>query len=485
MYQEVHTDNIAARAHAPRIAELLNRFEIHSREGLPVSYEAFCAEVMPLFGEELIVLEPSQDGDYRWVHYGREIVRYIGGTRLGERLSAMQPQLAAFTRACAERAFAENRPLYTVHRAKQVVRVALWERLLLPTFTRGGDKMLVAFSRPLQFREDLLNAVLENSPSGIVALRALRGSDGCIDQTIIVTANRQAALLAGRPGAALLDRDALEALPFLADAAVWERCRAAMEEQRPDSFETAFIRDGKTSWLQLAVAPLGDGLLLTLTDITELTVANQTLQLRAATLALEIGRERATRHALSEEISHREEREKELRRLAETDPLTALLNRRSFTERAHAAMAASMQEDVSIVIVDLDHFKQVNDTYGHPAGDAIIRAFADLLLGLLRSEPHLVARVGGEEFAILLRGVDTAEAMARTAEIQEALASRALPVSETLELRITASYGIATRQAAEPLAALFARADQALYRAKSEGRNRIGLAAADAVADAA
>lgn len=75
--------------------------------------------------------------------------------------------------------------------------------------------------------------------------------------------------------------------------------------------------------------------------------------------------------------------------------------------------------------------------------------------------------------------------MARTAGIQEALASRALPVSETLELKITASYGIATRQPAEPLADLFARADQALYRAKTEGRNRIGIAATDAVADAA
>uniref|UniRef100_UPI00333F3B04 GGDEF domain-containing protein n=1 Tax=Bosea sp. (in: a-proteobacteria) TaxID=1871050 RepID=UPI00333F3B04 len=116
-----------------------------------------------------------------------------------------------------------------------------------------------------------------------------------------------------------------------------------------------------------------------------------------------------------------------------------------------------------------------------------IRAFADMLLGLLRGERHLVARVGGEEFAVLLRGADAAEATKRTAQIQEALARRALPASETLALRITASYGIATRRPAEPLAELFARADQALYRAKNEGRNRIGTAGTegDAVADAA
>lgn len=487
MYHEVHTENIAARAHAPKIAELLNRFVVHSRKGQPVSYETFAAEVMPAFGEDLTILEPTADGDYRWAHYGREIVRYAGGTRLGERLSAMQPQVAAFTRTCAERAFTENRPLYTVHRAKPAMRVAIWERLLLPTVTREGRNVLVAFSRPLQFREDLLNAVLENSPSGIVALRTLRNDDGSIEGTVIVAANRRAAELAGQPDARLLDCDAREALPFLTDATIWKRCLAVMQQRQADSFETSLMREGHTSWLRLAIAPLGDGLLLTLTDITDLTVANQTLQLRAATLALEIGRERATRRALSEEIGHREEREKELRRLAETDPLTALLNRRSFTERAHAAIAASAREDtdISMIIVDLDHFKQVNDTYGHPAGDAVIRAFADLLLGLSHGEPHLVARVGGEEFAILLRGADTAAAMARTAGIQEALASRALPVSETLELKITASYGIATRQPAEPLADLFARADQALYRAKTEGRNRIGIAATDPVADAA
>ncbi len=486
MYQEIHTENIAARAHAPKIAELLNRFTLHGRKGRPVCYESFAAAIMPGFGDDLVILEPTGDGDYRWIHYGREITRYVGGTRLGERLSAMQPEVAAFTRHCAERAFAEGRPLYTIHRAKPTLRVAIWERLLLPTVARDGRNLLVAFSRPLQFREDLLNAVLDNSPSGIVALRALRGDGGGIDRTIIVTANRRAADLAGQPGARLLDREAREALPFLADPTIWKRCLAAMEQQSGDSFETAFPRQDRTSWLRLAIAPLGDGLLLTLTDITDLTVANQTLQSRAATLALEVGRERATRRALSEEIGHREEREKELRRLAETDPLTALLNRRSFTERAQAALAEAGAE-ASLIIVDLDHFKQVNDTYGHPAGDAVIRAFADMLLGLLRGERHLVARVGGEEFAVLLRGADAAEATKRTAQIQEALARRALPASETLALRITASYGIATRRPAEPLAELFARADQALYRAKNEGRNRIGTAGADAdaVADAA
>ncbi|WP_353181701.1 hypothetical protein, partial [Bosea sp. (in: a-proteobacteria)] len=94
MYQEIHTENIAARAHAPKIAELLSRFTLHGRKGGPVPYESFAAAVMPGFGDDLVILEPTGDGDYRWIHYGREITRYVGGTRLGERLSAMQPEVA-------------------------------------------------------------------------------------------------------------------------------------------------------------------------------------------------------------------------------------------------------------------------------------------------------------------------------------------------------------------------------------------------------
>lgn len=478
MYYEVHSENIAARSHASQIAEILQRYALRDREDGAVAYEAFAAEILPLFGKDLMILEPTDDGDYRWLHYGREIVRYSGDTRLGQHVSSMRPQVARFTTDCLNQALAENRPLYTVHRSDGTVRVALWERLLLPTTASDGRRLVVAFSRPLQFREDLLNAVLDTSPSGIVALRAIRDHAGRIEQVVVVTANRRAAELSGRPDVELLDTDGRESLPVLSDPSTWRRCLYAMDLQRPDMLEASFTQQGKTVWLRIAIAPLGDGLLLTLTDITDLTVANQTLQLRAATLALEIGRERATRRALSEEIGQREERERELRRLAETDPLTALLNRRSFTEKANAAIAESAAEgsEVALIIVDLDHFKQINDNYGHPAGDAVIRAFADLLLGQFRNGRNLVGRFGGEEFGILLQGSDLPSAAASARQIQDALLTRTLPVSETLALQVTASFGVAVLHPDETLSSLVARADQALYRAKSEGRNRLGLA---------
>jgi diguanylate cyclase (GGDEF)-like protein len=238
------------------------------------------------------------------------------------------------------------------------------------------------------------------------------------------------------------------------------------------------MRDGEQVWLKIAVAPLGDGLVLTLTDISDLMTANLSLRSRAASLALEIGRERATRRALSQEIGQREEREQELRRLAETDPLTALLNRRSFIEKANMAIAAcdAAGQATSLIIVDLDHFKSVNDGHGHAAGDAIIRAFADLLLGMVRSDLDLVGRFGGEEFAIFLPRADTVSAQHLAQRVKDELARRQLPVSETLALQVSASFGVATRLAGESFTAFIERADRALYRAKHEGRDCIRLA---------
>ncbi|PTM42263.1 GGDEF domain-containing protein [Bosea sp. 124] len=481
MYQEVHTDNIAARAHAPEVAELFQRFRLGANGAAGVPYEAFCQEIMPGFGADLMVLAPTDDGDYAFIHYGQEIVRYVGASRLKERVSAMAPQVARFTIACCDRALSEGGAIYTVHRSLSTVRVSLWERLIMPATAADGRRFLIAFSRPLQFHEELLKAVLETSPSGIVALRAIRSEAGNVERTVILTANRRAAVIAGRPDHDPVDEDARTGLPFLAEPTVWRRCLSALELRRPDMIETSFSSGGQTVWLRIAVAPLGDGLVLTITDVSDLTVANQTLKSRAATLALEIGRERATRRALSQEIGQREEREQQLRRLAETDPLTALLNRRSFTEKANAAISACEASGtaIALIVVDLDHFKSVNDSHGHPAGDAVIRAFADLLLGLARTDLDLVGRFGGEEFAILLPGADLEMALRTALLIQDELAARRLPVSEALALQVSASLGVAARLGSETLPALVERADRALYRAKNEGRGCIRLADPD------
>jgi len=477
MYQDVHFDNIAERASAPEVAGLLHCFERHRAGATGASFERLTAELLPEHGDHMMVIARAGDGDYLYRTCGSSIARDVGRDLTGGRVSSMTPQVARFTRECYDRALASGEPLLTVHRSVKTARVMLWERLILPAIMMSGEAVLVVFSKPLHVSDELLTTVLESSPTGIVALRACRNGDGDIVRATVTTANRRAAHIAGDPRRALLDGEARDVLPFLADPTTWRRCLYVIELRRSDVFETCFARNGREIWLQVSLAPLRDGLVMTLNDISELMEANLALRSRAATLALEIGRERATSRALSQELGRREERELELRRLAETDPLTALLNRRSLIDKAQAAMteSASRGEETSLLIIDLDHFKQINDSHGHAAGDAVIRAFADLLLGHMRPT-HLVSRLGGEEFAVVLPATGAAEARRIAERFQALLRATDLPVNEELDLQVSASIGIATHCAGESFGAFVARADKQLYRAKNEGRDCIRTA---------
>lgn len=486
MHHDVNPRSILIRAHAPEVPVLMRHFERLARGRAGAPHEALKALAEEAAADDLMLLSPTETGDYRYDACGRTLPRTTGRDRTGGYVSNLQSDVAAFTIDCYDRALAEGVATYTIHRTVRSARVGIFERLILPTTDAEGGRHLIVFCRQMSFREEFLMLLMETSPFGIVAVEAVRGEDAALAGLSVLSANQRATTLCGTESGLELGGDVREALPFLAAEEHWERLRQAVELLRPDQFEVAFVAGDRQIWLQVSLALLGDGLVITLSDISNLMLANQSLRQRAATLALEVGIERATRQALSEEIGLREEREKELRRLAETDPLTALLNRRSFTEHAQTMLrdATAQAAPVSLLIVDLDHFKRINDTHGHPAGDAVIRAFADLLLGVFGGRNALVGRFGGEEFAILMPG-GADEAVAAATLMQQALAGRTLPVSETLGLGVTASCGIAARQDGETLAALTGRADQALYRAKSEGRNRIAVAASDGLAAAA
>lgn len=166
----------------------------------------------------------------------------------------------------------------------------------------------------------------------------------------------------------------------------------------------------------------------------------------------------------------------ELIRLAETDPLTGLLNRRAFFRRAHeAADRVGQHGRMSAIIVDIDHFKRVNDEYGHDVGDAAIQAVAREI-----SPEGIVGRLGGEEFGIVLpyRTVAEAEALAgRLRHTAEALRIRGARVP----IRLTCSFGVSEWGEGDTIEGLLKRADIALYEAKTTGRNRIVTAASDLV----
>ncbi|HZF74476.1 MAG TPA: diguanylate cyclase [Acetobacteraceae bacterium] len=177
-----------------------------------------------------------------------------------------------------------------------------------------------------------------------------------------------------------------------------------------------------------------------------------------------------------------------LRKALCTDQLTGAMNRRHFFEMARDAFAVTKlrHEPVSAIMVDADHFKSVNDTYGHRAGDAVLTGIAAALQGGVRTGRDLVARLGGEEFCVLLPGLNR-EAAAEVAErLRAAIAEACFDVpgkdGTPVRLAVTASFGVAERCAAMRDAdALLHDADAALYAAKAAGRNRVGLAPVPAV----
>lgn len=167
-------------------------------------------------------------------------------------------------------------------------------------------------------------------------------------------------------------------------------------------------------------------------------------------------------------------RERTLRQDSATDALTGLLNRRAFDQIMDQRMAEEVlgRRSFSLLIVDADHFKAVNDTYGHKVGDEVLKSLANALTASLRQE-DVAARLGGEEFGVILRTANHDEA-ARVAErIRARIADEAIEANGR-SIRVTVSIGVATSSDCEASAkVLFEAADQALYRAKQSGRNRI------------
>jgi len=159
----------------------------------------------------------------------------------------------------------------------------------------------------------------------------------------------------------------------------------------------------------------------------------------------------------------------------QSDPLTGLLNRRGFDTAAARLFAKSsvFDEPISALMCDIDMFKSINDKYGHEFGDLALIRVADIIRDSVGDLAAVLGRQGGEEFAILLPGVDAENAVAIAEELRSACAAHAFPW-ETAQVRITLSIGCATDRADQVDArTLLGRADAALYQAKRDGRNRV------------
>ena len=267
----------------------------------------------------------------------------------------------------------------------------------------------------------------------------------------IVYANQEAARILGATGDALVGRHFLDFVEEAAAAAqsdAFARCLRGGELIRSQD-GAVIVADGRRICVQVSMSPLPwDGLPVIYVLINDVTVLK--------------------------------ENEERLRQLSITDPLTGSFNRRHFFDVAERELADASRHgrDVSLLAVDIDHFKRINDGFGHAVGDEALKIFTAACQGTLRAG-DLLGRLGGEEFAVLLPETGPAAARATAERIRSRMAGLAIPAGPG-EVRFTVSVGIASARPGEgSVDALLSRADEALYRAKGAGRNRVVDAADD------
>lgn len=469
MYCEIFDTGIDERAQAPVIRRLYARWQALRAEGPAVPFSYFAPQTMGPAADDMIVFRPLPDGDMVFAHYGRALIERNGVDMTGLPHSHLKEPIGAFFRDCNAQVAATGRPLFTLHRGKSAGPVHLWERLVLPCQDETGETLLVVVAKPRLFREDLLASLLDASLDAIVAVRLIRDDQGRVTDGEFLTANSLAAEWSGLSVEAMLQTTILKLRPDLKQAGLWDAYVQAAEMRAPLQLLTPWTILGRQCWMEVACVPFGDGFTLTVTDVTEKQKALDREREAQGELA-------RANEALKDEIRRRQDLERELSRLATRDSLTGALNRRAVTEGLQRAMATAERygHPISVVAMDLDHFKRINDEHGHAGGDAVLRHVTDLLTHGLREDVDLVGRLGGEEFVIVLPHVGLMDAVAVASRMRAVMADTGI-LHDGQPIVFSGSFGVASWDGRETMDRLLSRADTALYRAKAAGRNAVAV----------
>lgn len=291
-------------------------------------------------------------------------------------------------------------------------------------------------TRELQESEARTLSILQNAP---MPMSVTRRADG-----ILVYANERAAAVTGYTPGELIGS---KAAARYRDAADRERLYA---KYRTDGLlrdeEICLVaQDGSDRWTLISMVPIVyDG--------------------EPADLAAVV------------DITERKAIEETLRRLATTDALTGVANRGHFMQRASAELERARRygRPLSVVMLDIDHFKQINDRHGHAGGDEVLRAVTATCVGLVRQQ-DTVGRLGGEEFALLMPETEIEPATLLAERLRTATAALHVTLISGERVSLSASFGVSALQAEDSVDTLLARADGALYASKNGGRNRVSV----------
>jgi diguanylate cyclase (GGDEF)-like protein len=465
MVPVIHSTSIESRAAGPEAATILRVFRELAGCDRRAPLDPFLAALDPEILQGIEVLSPCED-DWRYLGFGAGLVAANGKDMTGRRVGDLPERISVGYRRTLEHVRDEMLPVLATSRDFVPGEANFWERLVLPCRTEDGDDRFVSYVRPGGTREDMIKAVFEASQDGMIAVRAVRNRDGRIVDGRIVTANCKASEYAGYSAESMLDASFKRLFPGLVARRIWRRCVRVIRERTTERFELNISHQQLDTWLRVTLVSLGDGFVISFSDVTDL---------KQALLA-----EQSSRAELAAEIEHRRALEAELRQLSLTDDLTGVANRRAFARTlGHEIRKVQRYGGVfSIIAIDIDHFKKINDCFGHAGGDEVLMAVAATFTDSLRRNIDLVARVGGEEFMLLLPGtalmgaVDLAERLRRQLDT--------MPVTIAgCPVHITASFGVKQFDANSEPERLTIEADNALYQAKRGGRNCVVACLAD------
>ena len=389
----------------------------------------------------------------------------------GERTSNFGSDAWHFFTQCNRRCLEDRRALYTTNPATHAALVTGWERLLLPLCDdTGTPRYVLAYDRPLSFKHEVLARVLNATRDVIIAVEqvltadapghglddnlgdGLEGRPGVVSEPdcAVLFLNAAAEEFLDSKRADVLGRPLSASVPQWASLAWGQALAESLRTGKTTQLEWQRERDEGKVWYQVTVNPFTNGSVVAMSDITELKDKERSL----------------------------EKLNRELEQLANIDPLTGVSNRRHFLTIADAEAERTRRYAVplSIIAIDVDHFKDINDGFGHEAGDQALKDIVQRLSQGLRANDTL-GRLGGEEFSILLPHTGEAKAYELAQRLCTAVASHPFNVSGT-NTQVTSSFGIAENARDESVSSLLQRADRALYEAKRLGRNRVERAAA-------
>lgn len=197
-----------------------------------------------------------------------------------------------------------------------------------------------------------------------------------------------------------------------------------------------------------------------------------------AGFAMDINELKQREAELERQIAVSKSLESRLRLLADTDPMTELANRRAFMDRAESEFRRAQRrgQPLSVLMMDIDHFKTVNDNHGHQVGDEVITSVAQLAASQLRADVDLIGRLGGEEFAVVMPYMTGDQAAIRAEHIRRLIEAFDFGSGVGAGMLMTVSLGVSQLgESDREFASVLARADRALYRAKEAGRNRVAM----------